>query len=135
MFLKKSNNTKTNILSYKHNGMSTGTDGVSASFILPCVLCIILTHPKSLSHLQRKERKSFTVCPNLLLSKSHTWKAVTQLSGVSVISLTQYYWWTEQHTEQLSDCSLYWTFMPSKFTEWIVNPLIGQSLIVIKIIK
>lgn len=37
---------------------------VSAVLYFPCVLCIILTHPRSLSHsLKRKERKSFTVCP------------------------------------------------------------------------
>lgn len=96
---KKASNTQfNNILSYNHSEMSTGIGGNCHFVLAVCSLYQTNQPPNSLScsfkkkKKEKKERqkkeKTWHCLPNFLLTKSHTWKQVIQLSGKSIIFLT-----------------------------------------------
>lgn len=116
--------------------MSTGIDG-ECHLVLP--LCSLYHTNLPPNHwaalLKKKKGQSFTLCP---------WFFTEQITYMESCNLAE---WSVCHILDLVllvDRIAHWAvirllplldLMPSKFTEWIVNPLIGQSLIVIKIIK
>ena len=115
--------------------MSTGTDG-ECRFILPLCSLYYTNPPQIIEPLFKKKWKEKLHS----VSQSFT----EQITYVESCNLAE---WSICHILDLVllvDGIAHWAvirllplldLMPSKFTEWIVNPLIGQSLIVIKIIK